>query len=77
MAIQSNSLGKISIQLNGVCTTVNNGTINDLLKALQIPSELIIVELNGTIIAGGDHATTPLAQNDVVEIIRYIGGGKK
>lgn len=76
MAIKSNPLGKITVQLNGEITTIPKTTIEGLLFDHKLNATMVIVELNGTIIDKKDHTTTHLAEKDIIEIIRYIGGGK-
>ena len=77
LAIKSNSLGKVKITLNGKETHVLADSIEQLLKLNQLNPELIIVEHNNIILNKNTYKTTSLAPNDTIEIIRYIGGGKK
>ena len=70
-------MGKITIQLNGKETVVAKGNISDLLKNHKLNPTMVIVEINGTIISKTSYQKTTLNENDTVEIIRYIGGGKK
>jgi len=69
-------LGKITVQLNGKIKTIPKITIDALLLDYKLNPNLVIVELNGTIIQKKDHASTLLGDKDTIEIIRYIGGGK-
>jgi thiamine biosynthesis protein ThiS len=50
-------------------------TVRDLLKNLQLPPESVVVELNKTIIQPDSYGSTKLAKSDMVEIIRFVGGG--
>jgi len=70
-------LGKITIHLNGNATQMKACNIQTLLDNNQLPSNLVIVEQNGTIVQHKDYENTWLNENDHIEIIRYIGGGKK
>lgn len=50
-------------------------TVTDLLKSLQLPPETVVVELNTTIIQPDRYDSAKLAEDDRVEIIRFVGGG--
>lgn len=50
-------------------------TVTDLLKSLQLPPETVVVELNTTITQPDSYDSTELAEDDRVEIIRFVGGG--
>ena len=69
-------MGKITIKLNGENQPIKSSSITALLSSLQLNQNHVIVELNNTIIANNQYETTILNDNDVVEIIRYIGGGE-
>ncbi len=66
----------MNITLNGNIKTLQDvSTITDLLKNLQLPPETVVVELNTTIIDPDSYNSAKLAENDQVEIIRFVGGG--
>jgi sulfur carrier protein len=50
-------------------------TITDLLKSLELSPDTVVVELNTTIIQPDAYNSADLAENDQVEIIRFVGGG--
>jgi len=50
-------------------------TVADLADWLELPAFGSAVELNGIVIRKADHATTPLKENDRLEIVRLVGGG--
>lgn len=50
-------------------------TLAHLLDNLGVHAEKMAVELNGAIIPSADYVTTPVAANDRVEIIQFVGGG--
>jgi thiamine biosynthesis protein ThiS len=50
-------------------------TIGQLLARLEIAPERVVVEHNGTIHRRGDGLDTSLHPGDVVEIVRFVGGG--
>ena len=47
----------------------------DYVRDLGIDSRAIAVEVNGEILQRDDYAGCTLAQGDVVEIVRMVGGG--
>ena len=75
MANQSNTMGSLTIILNGEEKQTHSGNVLQLIYELNLQVDHIIVELNNTIIPMQDIPATTLKNNDKVEIIRYIGGG--
>ena len=66
----------MNITLNGDNKLLQDiTTVSDLLKSLQLPPENVVVELNTTIITPDSYNSAKLAENDQVEIIRFVGGG--
>ncbi len=71
-------MGKITFSLNGVQTSIEKlSSIQSLIKLKNLNPNLIIIEYNGTILAKEKFKKTEIKDNDSIEIIRYIGGGKK
>ncbi len=50
-------------------------TVSKLLEALDIPSKGIAVEINKEIIPRSKHIDVVVKNNDVIEIVRMVGGG--
>lgn len=50
-------------------------TVADLACWLGLPAFGSAVELNGAVVRRADHATTPLAEGDRLEVVRLVGGG--
>lgn len=50
-------------------------TVTDLLNTLELSPDTVVVELNTTIIQPDSYNSAKLAENDQVEIIRFVGGG--
>jgi thiamine biosynthesis protein ThiS len=50
-------------------------TLADLLAELSLTEQAVVAEVNGTVIDRKDYAATCLANGDVVELIRFVGGG--
>jgi len=64
------------IQLNGESFELPDGqTVADLLVRLDLVGRRVAVELNLDIVPRSQHASTPLAEGDQVEVVHAIGGG--
>lgn len=50
-------------------------TVTGLTDALGLTGKRIAVEKNGEIVPKSQHATTPLASGDRLEIVVAVGGG--
>ncbi len=65
----------MNVTINGEKVVVSPGsTIVDALKGYDLP-QLFVVEVNGEIIDNNNLADYPLNDNDIMEIIRFVGGG--
>ncbi|PWI56908.1 sulfur carrier protein ThiS [Sulfoacidibacillus thermotolerans] len=66
----------MDILVNGQRKSVpDTTTIFSLLEQFHLQDELIAVEHNGEIIAREAYATRRLTEKDVIEIVRFVGGG--
>ena len=50
-------------------------TVGDLLRALELDDAVVAVERNAAIVRRAEHATTPLADGDTIEVVQFVGGG--
>ena len=50
-------------------------TVLGLLEALGLKPQGTVVERNGAVTDRATYATTALADGDVLELIRFVGGG--
>lgn len=50
-------------------------TVADLAAWLELPAFGSAVELNGQVVRRVEHADTPLAEGDSLEVVRLVGGG--
>lgn len=67
----------MQITINGEKKIINdNLTLTELVKELGIDSNRVAVELNMSIINKADYSKTILKDNDSLEIVSFIGGGK-
>ena len=64
------------VTVNGTDVELADGTtISAYLEQRELPSDVVVVELNGDIVPGGSFDRTLFAQGDCVEILRFVGGG--
>lgn len=65
----------IHCTLNGAPAELAPGTVYDLLQARGLLGKRVAIERNGSIVPRSLHASTPLAEGDVLEIVVAVGGG--
>ena len=66
----------VEIRLNGEARTVPDGQpLPDLLAALGLPPETLLVEHNGRALLRAEWSDVRLAVGDRVEILRVVAGG--
>jgi len=66
----------VSISVNGEPMEVpGESRITDLLDRLKLRPELVVVELNLTILKRGELGKTTLKPGDQVEVVHFVGGG--
>ncbi len=70
----------IKIKLNGEDKDINSSgiehySIENLINDLSLKKETIVAELNGNIIESSKFNETILVENDLLELIRFVGGG--
>ena len=66
----------MKIQLNGDHKELPDGlTVGRLLEQLRVHPELVVVELNLTILKRAQLPETVLKEGDQVEIVHFVGGG--
>ncbi len=66
----------MNIVLNGNTRQLpQSATVHDLLLHEQLLQRRVAVEVNGQIITRSHHASHPLRDGDVVEIVHALGGG--
>jgi len=64
------------IRLNGAPRDVDPGTtVERLLRDLELGSTRLAVERNGDVVPKAAHAAAVLQDGDVVEVVRFVGGG--
>ncbi|MCC2602164.1 sulfur carrier protein ThiS [Sphingopyxis yananensis] len=65
----------ISIILNGEPRQVRGGSIADLVASLGLDVKKVAVERNRDIVPRSILGDVALAENDVLEIVHFVGGG--
>ena len=64
------------LKVNGESVEIYDGAkIGDLLDMLEIPKTKVAVELNGVVIPNSELLGKALKDQDILEIVRAIGGG--
>tara|TARA_Y100000741_G_scaffold63405_1_gene45183 strand:+ start:298 stop:516 length:219 start_codon:yes stop_codon:yes gene_type:complete len=67
---------KIKIQLNGKKIQINNNeSLKKLVKRHNLPLNKVAIELNKKIIDKKKINIIKLNNNDIIEVVHFIGGG--
>lgn len=75
--MNSDSPATITIKLNGKADRRPVGqTVIDLIASKNLKPQMVVVEINGTIVARASFAETVLESGDEVEIVHFVGGGE-
>ena len=66
----------LAVTVNGERREAPAGaTVLSLLVSLELDPAHVVVEHNGEILRREDFSAAPLAEDDTLEIIRFVGGG--
>ena len=66
----------MKIKVNGIEKNFNTQlTIIELIDFYKLEYKAIVVERNGEIVRRDDYKTTKIQNNDVIELVRFVGGG--
>jgi len=66
----------ITVTVNGTDRQIAaNGSLLDLLAALDLDPRAVVVELNREIVRRPQLGSTVLRAGDVVELVHFVGGG--
>ena len=64
------------LKINGeIKDNIRAATLKELLEELEIISGRVAVEVNGAIVKRADYYTFRLNEDDVLEIVNFVGGG--
>lgn len=62
--------------LNGTpCSDIAGLSVTELLTREGYPTKMIVVECNEKIIPREQYDTCLLAEDDVIEVVQFVGGG--
>jgi thiamine biosynthesis protein ThiS len=65
----------MQLKINGELREVAAATVLGLLEELGLQAAAAVVEQNGVIVDRATYGSTRLAEGDVLEIVRVVGGG--
>lgn len=65
----------MQIQVNGELREVHATTILTLVEELGLDVRKVAVERNLEIVPKSQHAVTPVAEGDRIEVVQFVGGG--
>ncbi|MBM4294147.1 MAG: sulfur carrier protein ThiS [Deltaproteobacteria bacterium] len=65
----------MKVKINGEYREVGAATVVDLLTELGLHPQGTVVERNHEIVDRGAYQETRLAEGDVLELVRLVGGG--
>ena len=68
----------MNLRINGEDReVVDNLSLKELVTQLNLTPERIAIELNQNVVRRADWPSTVLKENDLVEIVHFVGGGKE
>ena len=66
----------MNVKINGETHTFNdNITLENIINNLNITISSIVAEVNGQVITKEKFSNTIIKDNDVIELIKFVGGG--
>jgi thiamine biosynthesis protein ThiS len=66
----------MKIFVNGELREVEISTLAELIAVLDLPVARIAIELNREVVRRSDWESTMLKDEDRIEIVHFVGGGK-
>lgn len=63
------------VRLNGQEIDAAGKTISEIIEKEGYNAARLAVELNGLIVPKAKYAETVVKENDVIEVVRFVGGG--
>ena len=63
------------VKVNGEMLDMEGKTVNELLESMDTSSQRVAVEINEEIVPRASYGETILKEGDVVEVVRFVGGG--
>ncbi len=66
----------IKVKCNGKDSEIKkNQSVMDIIKQYNLNPKTVVVELNRNIIMYSDFENTTIHENDIIELINFVGGG--
>jgi len=66
----------MKVFVNGALREVEISTLAELITELDLPVARIAIELNREVVRRSDWGSTMLKDEDRIEIVHFVGGGK-
>lgn len=66
----------MNVKINGENHTFNDDiTLENIINELNITINSIVAEVNGQVITKEKFSNTVIKDNDIIELIKFVGGG--
>lgn len=66
----------MKITVNGSIKEIEkDSSITSMLSEMKLIPEAIVVEINGNIVSQNKYSSVLLRENDVIELVHFVGGG--
>ena len=65
----------MKISVNGKEISFNGNTLKDLIQNYNLKPELIAVEKNREIVNKDSYDSEAVNEGDIIELVRFVGGG--
>ncbi|MCC6797957.1 MAG: sulfur carrier protein ThiS [Candidatus Hydrogenedentes bacterium] len=65
----------MQLTVNGDSLSVSMRTVSELIRSLNLLPEATAVQRNDEIVPRAAYSTTMLEEGDVIELVRFVGGG--
>ena len=63
------------VKINGEMLDKDGKSVSEILSEMNINAKQVAVELNEEIVPKAQYGETVLKDGDVVEVVRFVGGG--
>lgn len=63
------------VKINGEMLAKDGMNVSDVLAEMNINPQNVAVELNEEIVPKASYGSTVLSDGDVLEVVRFVGGG--
>lgn len=66
----------MNVTINGKTKTVPcNLSLRELIEQNKLNPDAVVIEINRNIVPKSDYSAISLKENDVIEIVSFVGGG--